>query len=225
MEITPACVGIILDGNRRWAEAKGLPVLEGHREGAKRLKDCIAWCKARKITHLVVYAFSTENWQRPHEEVSYLMKLMQEVMAKEARTLIRDGVRARFVGQREKFSPSMLQMIEALEAESQKNEDITLWVCLSYGGRAEIVAAAQRAVEAGLAVTEDSLTKHLWTVGMPDPDLIIRTGARHRISNFLLWQSAYSELFFLDTLWPDFSEKDFDSVLEEFSERKRTFGV
>ena len=222
---SPQCVGIILDGNRRWAKKKDLPALEGHREGAERLKECIGWCISRTIGHLVVYAFSTENWQRPNEEVSYLMELMQAAIVEEASGLIKKGVRVQFVGQREKFSPEMQKQIRGLENESAANTALTLWICLSYGGRAEIVAAARAATENGGELTEESFAKNLWTAGMPDPDIVIRTGGRHRISNFLLWQSAYSEIFFLDTLWPDFSEPEFDQVLKEFEERTRTFGV
>ena len=222
---SPQCVGIILDGNRRWAKKKDISALEGHREGAERLKECIAWCISRTIGHLVVYAFSTENWQRPNEEVSYLMELMQAAIVEEASGLIKKGVRVQFVGQREKFSPEMQKQIRGLENESAANTALTLWICLSYGGRAEIVAAARAATENGGELTEESFAKNLWTAGMPDPDIVIRTGGRHRISNFLLWQSAYSEIFFLDTLWPDFSESEFDQVLKEFEERTRTFGI
>ncbi len=221
----PECIGIILDGNRRWAKERGVPALEGHREGAKRLKECLSWCIERNIKNLVVYAFSTENWSRPKEEVSYLMQLMQEVMIKEADDLQQKGIRTKFIGEKERFSPEMKKQITSMEAKSSGNEAVTLWMCLSYGGRAEIVAAAESLRLQEEPISEASIGAALWTAGMPDPDIIIRTGGRHRISNFLLWQSAYSEIFFLDTLWPDFSEKEFETVLADFSETKRTFGV
>jgi len=216
------CVGIILDGNRRWAKKRGLPTLMGHREGAVRLKDCARWCKARSVANLVVFAFSTENWKRTTEEVGYLMDLMRETIRKDAQELVDEGARIRIVGERERLPEDLQRSVAQIEADSAKNEAFALWVCISYGGRAEIVAAANAA--RGENITEESLTSHMWTAGMPDPDIIIRTGGRHRISNFLLWQSAYSEIFFSDSMWPDFSEKELDAILAEYAERERTFG-
>lgn len=220
----PTCVGIIMDGNRRWAREHNLPKLEGHRRGADKLKNTIQFVRDRGIKHLAVYAFSTENWNREPTEVSYLMDLFRELVHKELKKMGEEGVRVRFAGQRERFSPDLQQAIDDIEKETEQNDAITLWICLSYGGRAEIVAAASAAAKSG-EITEDSLSQHLWTTGMPGPDIIIRTGGEKRLSNFLLWQAAYSELFFTDTLWPDFTEEEFDSILAKFASRKRNFGV
>ncbi|MDD2657152.1 MAG: polyprenyl diphosphate synthase [Candidatus Pacebacteria bacterium] len=219
----PACVGIIMDGNRRWAKAKGMPSLEGHRAGSKVLKEIVTAARQAKVEHLVLYAFSTENWNRKPEEVSYLMDLFSETIKKEIRELGEKGVRTRFAGQRERFSPTLQQTMIEAEQETAHNDALSLWICLSYGGRAEIVAAAREAAKDS-EITEESLAQHLWTAGMPDPDLIIRTGGEKRLSNFLLWQSAYSELFFIDTFWPDFSKEEFDAILAEYAQRERRRG-
>ena len=195
----------------------------GHREGAERLKQCARWCKERGVANLVVFAFSTENWKRAAEEVDYLMDLMRDVIEKDARELMAEGVRIKVAGERERLPEDLQKSIAQIEEESAKNTASTLWVCISYGGRAEIVAAANAVRED--VVTEESLAAHMWTAGMPDPDIIIRTGGRHRISNFLLWQSAYSEIFFSDSMWPDFSEKELDAIIAEFTERERTYGA
>ena len=192
-----SCVGIIMDGNRRWAKAKGLSKLEGHRVGLlETLRNAVRFVRARNIKHLVVYMFSTENWNREPAEVSYLMDLFRESVQKEMKELGTEGVRIRFAGQRERFSASLQQAMNDTEEETLQNDAITLWCCLSYGGRAEIVAASRAAAEGG-EITEDSLARHLWTADMPDPDIIIRTGGEKRLSGFLTWQSVYSELFSL----------------------------
>ena len=219
-----SCVGIIMDGNRRWAKAKGLSKLEGHRVGLlETLRNAVRFVRARNIKHLVVYMFSTENWNREPAEVSYLMDLFRELIHKEMSELGKEGVRIRFAGQRERFSASLQQAMNDTEEETLQNDAITLWCCLSYGGRAEIVAASRAAAEGG-EITEDSLARHLWTADMPDPDIIIRTGGEKRLSGFLTWQSVYSELFFSDTLWPDFEKEEFDAILEEFAQRERRRG-
>ncbi len=219
-----SCVGIIMDGNRRWAKAKGLSKLEGHRVGLlETLRNAVRFVRARNIKHLVVYMFSTENWNREPAEVSYLMDLFRESVQKEMKELGTEGVRIRFAGQRERFSASLQQAMNDTEEETLQNDAITLWCCLSYGGRAEIVAASRAAAEGG-EITEDSLARHLWTADMPDPDIIIRTGGEKRLSGFLTWQSVYSELFFSDTLWPDFEKEEFDAILEEFAQRERRRG-
>lgn len=208
----PSCVGIILDGNRRWARARGLSTFEGHRVGMEKVKEVTRFVRDSGIAHLAVFAFSTENWNRKAEEVSYLMDLFYEMIQKEIQELGKEGVRVRFVGQRERFSALLQQGMNEVEKETQRNKAITLWVCLSYGGHAEIVAAANAAAESG-EITEDSLAKHLWTTEMPDPDIIIRTSGEKRLSGFLTWRSVYSELFFTDTKWPDFTKEEFDSIL------------
>ena len=219
-----SCVGIIVDGNRRWAKAKGLSKLEGHRTGSDKLKDMVRLVRSHGIKHFAVYAFSTENWNREPAEVSYLMELSRELIHKEMSELGKEGVRIRFAGQRERFSAGLQQSMNDIEEETLQNDAITLWCCLSYGGRAEIVAAARAAAAEGGEITADSLARHLWTAGMPEPDIIIRTGGERRLSGFLTWQSVYGELFFSDTLWPDFKEEEFDSILAEFATRERRNG-
>lgn len=219
----PACVGIILDGNRRWAKANGVSKLDGHRAGMETLKKTVRFVRDSSIKHLVVYAFSTENWNRDKDEVSYLMDLFREAINKEMMELGKENVRVRFIGQRDRFSDDLRHAMADIEDKTSTNDAITLWVCLSYGGRAEIVAAAKAAAEAG-EVTEETLMQNLWTTGMPDPDIIIRTGGEKRLSNFLPWQAVYSELFFIETLCPDFDKEEFDSILAEFATRERRRG-
>ncbi|HYF12873.1 MAG TPA: polyprenyl diphosphate synthase [Candidatus Paceibacterota bacterium] len=221
----PNCIGIILDGNRRWAKEKGIPKLEGHRVGLREtLKKTVGWVRDRGIDHLVVFMFSTENWNRETSEVSYLMDLFRESIKKDLEELSRDGVRIRFVGQRERFSPDLQSAMTQIEHDTKNNSAITLWTCLSYGGRAEIIEAARAMQKSDEEITEESFSKHLWSAGMPDPDIIIRTGGAIRLSNFLTWQSTYSELFFTDTYWPDFSEEELDRILKEYGERERRNG-
>lgn len=221
--MNPTCVGIIMDGNRRWAKGKGLPKLEGHRAGVKTLKEAARFARDRGVKHLALYAFSTENWNREPVEVSYLLDLFRETIQNEVEELRKEGIQTRFVGQKERFSTDMRQAMDAVEKENPETHALTLWICLSYGGRAEILAAAQAAANEG-EITESSLARHLWTAQMPEPDLIIRTGGEKRLSNFLTWQSIYSELFFTDTFWPDFSKEEFGSILEEFAQRERRRG-
>ena len=218
------CIALILDGNRRWAKERGLPSLEGHRAGKETLMNTVQWVAQRNIQHLAVFAFSSENWGRSEEEVAALMELMAAVLAEETELLAEIGVRVRIIGERKLFSATLQGLISSIEEKTSHGDKLTLWVCLSYGSRAEIVDTA-RSLLGAAHIDESTFASHLWTSGMPDPDIIIRTGGRHRLSNFLLWQAAYSELFFLDTLWPDFSERELDGVLEEFAKRTRTFGI
>jgi undecaprenyl diphosphate synthase len=218
------CIGIILDGNRRWAKEKGLPTMEGHRRGFELLKEASRWVRDRGIPHFVVFAFSTENWNRSEEEVSYLMDIFRDAIRESGEELGKEGIRVRFAGQRDRFSDDIRKGIEETEEKTHENSRMTLWICLSYGGRAEIVAAAEQAAAHEGLLTEELIRQHMWTADMPDPDIIIRTGGAQRLSNFLLWQSAYSELFFLEPYWPDFSEKTLDSVLAEYVERERRMG-
>lgn len=220
----PACIGIILDGNRRWAKERGLPKLEGHREGLENVKRVTRAARDRGVKHLAIFAFSTENWGREEVEVSHLLGLLDEALQKEFADLGKEGVRIRFVGERGRFSEKTQQAMFAAEESTKENTAITLWCCLSYGGRAEIVAAAKKAGEKG-EITEASINENLWTNGMPDPDIIIRTSGEKRLSGFLTWQGVYSELFFLDVKWPDFSEEDLDEVLTEYAARERRRGT
>jgi undecaprenyl diphosphate synthase len=219
----PRCIGIVLDGNRRWAKARGLSQLEGHAKGAENFENIALAVKRAGVKHLVVYAFSTENWERSPEEVTYLMDIFLKLARGRLERLMKEGVKLRVVGERGRLSSELREALEKAEGES-KNGSCTLWICLSYGGRAEIVEAARAMQKSGEEITEESFAQHLWTVGMPDPDLIIRTGGAERLSNFLPWQSAYSELFFIKKFWPDFSEADLGHILQEYGERERRMG-
>lgn len=221
----PSCVGIIMDGNRRWARAHDKPVFEGHNEGYKKLQDVVGWACEAHISHVVAYAFSTENWQRSKEEVGFLMKLFHFVLENETKKMIDERVRVRFVGDRSRFSEDVQKMMENVEEATAKAYDITLHLLMSYGGRAEIVATTNALLaEGATVVTEEAFAKKLWSHPMPDPDLIIRTGGEKRLSNFLPWQSIYSELFFIDSFWPAFAKEEFDSILAEFAQRERRRG-
>lgn len=218
------CIGVIMDGNRRWARARNLPAFKGHGEGYKKLQEVMRWAREAGIPHMVAYAFSTENWRRSEEEVGYMLKLFRSVLENETQKMVDERVRVRFVGDRARFDADLWTMMEKVEAETAKAYDITLHLLMSYGGRAEIVAAAQSAAAEGGEITEDLFAQKLWTAEMPDPDLIIRTGGEKRLSNFLPWQSVYSELFFTDTFWPDFAKEEFDTILAEFASRERRHG-
>ncbi|OGG52937.1 di-trans,poly-cis-decaprenylcistransferase [Candidatus Kaiserbacteria bacterium RIFCSPLOWO2_12_FULL_53_8] len=223
-DTTPACIGIILDGNRRWAKEHGLPTFEGHRRGLDNIETIGRAARHFGIQHMAVYAFSTENWNRSKEEVSYLMGLFESMARERLTKLGEDNIAVRFVGQRERFSQALQDAMNKAEAKNPEKPDLTVWICISYGGRAEIVNSARAAVETDGAITEGSLVDYLWTRGMPDPDLIIRTAGEQRLSNFLLWQSAYSELFFVKKYWPAFTKADLEEVLKEYVLRERRIG-
>lgn len=220
----PQCVGFIMDGNRRWATDQGLPTLDGHLAGEKVFHESVMWLQQAGIPHGVYYAFSTENWKRTNDEVSYLMQLFESLLRKMLADISTSKVRVCIIGRREDFSPALQDLITELEAVSIQNYEITIWIALSYGGRAEILAACNEAIKNGNPITEDSLQTLLWTAGMPDPDIIIRTGGEYRLSNFLPWQSAYSELFFIDTFWPAFTNDEFTRILAQYGERQRRHG-
>lgn len=226
-DTTPQCVGFIMDGNRRFAQSVGQPALFGHEQGYRVFKEMIEVVRSEGIPHVVYYAFSTENWQRSREEVSGIFGLVHHAgmeylaadMARQKKTIFR------FVGDRSRLSEGTRGVIERLETVVGDTESVvTVWVLLSYGGRAEIVAAVNKAVAAGLTVDEEDFSKLLWTADMPDPDLIIRTGGERRLSNFLPWQSVYSELFFTDTYWPAFTAAEFHVMLAEYRTRHRRRG-
>jgi len=210
-----------MDGNARWAEARGLPVLEGHRQGAKTLKQIVKDSVKLGITELTVYAFSTENWQRPRDEVEGLMAMFAELIDSETPELDEQGVRMRFIGRRDEVSERLQKRMNWAEAETERNTRMILFVAFNYGGRAEILDAAAR-FEGG---TEEDFQKLLYAPEMTDPDLLIRTSGEIRTSNFLLWQCAYSELVFTETLWPDFSEDDLRAAFDEYEARGRRFGA
>jgi len=217
-------VAIIMDGNGRWAERQGLPVAEGHRAGTKALRRTVEAGIDLGVETLVVYAFSTENWSRPEGEVEDLMEIFGETIERELPDLARQGVRARFLGRRDRAPDELRAQMEGLEDETAHNERLNLWIAFDYGGRAELVEAARRLVEAGVEPDEDSLRANLYEPELPDPDLLIRTSGELRISNFLLWQLAYAELVFLDVLWPDFGAAELEDALAAYAQRRRRFG-
>ncbi len=219
----PHSVGIIMDGNRRWAKARNVPSLEGHRAGYEKFKQVLEWMKGVGIETAFIYALSTENLKRSEEELAYLFDLFR-LMSGHLDDVAKDGVRVKFIGTRERLPKDIQDMVADLEARTATHTSRTLVVAVPYGGRAEIVAATNRAVAEGKEVTEESFAQLLWTHGAPDPDLIIRTGGEKRLSNFLLWQSTYAELFFTDTLWPDFSREEFDAIIAEYGTRERRNG-
>jgi len=224
----PDCLGIIMDGNRRWARNNGLNSIEGHKYGYKKLKEMLSWVREEGINEVIVYAFSTENWKRTEEEVGALMKLLTYALSSEVESLVQQGVKLRFAGDLSLFPESFQAMIKKAESDTANNQSLTLTVALSYGGRAEILQAVKKIAklpkEEVDALDEESLENFLWTSGMKDPDLVIRTGGECRMSNFLPYQTVYSELFFTKTLWPDFSKEEFVKILQEFAERKRNHG-
>jgi undecaprenyl diphosphate synthase len=217
-------VAIIMDGNGRWAERRGLPVAEGHRAGTKALRRTVEAAIDLGVETLIVYAFSTENWSRPDDEVASLMEIFGETIERELPDLARQGVRARFLGRRDRAPDELREQMEGLEEETAHNERLNLWIAFDYGGRAELVEAARRLVEAGVEPDEESLRANLYAPELPDPDLLIRTSGELRISNFLLWQLAYSELVFLDVLWPDFGSRELEDALAAYAQRRRRFG-
>ncbi|MCK9345157.1 MAG: polyprenyl diphosphate synthase [Candidatus Pacebacteria bacterium] len=218
------CVAVIMDGNRRWARAHNKPTLEGHSEGYKKLQDVVGWAREAGVPHIIAFAFSTENWQRSEDEVGYLMKLFNSVLENETEKMIRERIRIRFVGDRDRFAEDVRAKMEKMEEATSKNFDITLHLAMSYGGRAEILAVTNTLIAKGQPATEEDFSKALWTSDMPDPDILIRTGGEHRLSGFLPWQSVYSELFFVDAYWPEFSEEIFTNILKEFKDRERRMG-
>ncbi len=220
----PTHVAIIMDGNGRWATQRGKERGEGHKAGAKTLHKVVRWCGARGIKYLTVYAFSTENWRRSEKEVTGLMRLFATMMKTNAATFIKDKVRFRVIGRRGDLSPALQKAIAALEKKTEKFER-ELILCVSYGGRAEIADAVNKAIEKGERVTEETFRQFLYAPDVPDPDLIIRTSGECRTSNFLLWESAYAEYYFTETLWPDFSEEDLDRALADYAMRNRRKGA
>ncbi|MDT7515980.1 polyprenyl diphosphate synthase [Rhodoferax mekongensis] len=220
----PSHVAIVMDGNGRWASKRFLPRLAGHKQGVDTLKRVVRACFTRGISTLTVFAFSSENWNRPADEVSGLMDLLAGALAREVSQLKQEGVRLRFVGSRTALSEKVQQGLQQAESETAINTGLTLNVCFNYGGRWDIVQAASTLVKRGEAITEDSLDKMMALAPCADPDLFIRTGGEYRISNFLLWQSAYAEFVFSPVLWPDFSEDDLDTALTEYRSRERRFG-
>jgi undecaprenyl diphosphate synthase len=224
---TATAVAIIMDGNGRWASRRGLPLLAGHRAGTRALRRTVEAAPALGVSSLAVYAFSTENWGRPAEEVTDLLGLFEETIREQFPDLHRQGVRVRFLGRRDRCAESLRQLMDEMEEKTAGNTRLALWVAFDYGGRDEIVRAVAELVEQGVdpaAVDEEALRAHLYAPEMPDPDLVIRTSGELRTSNFLLWQSAYAEFHFTPTLWPDFGEDDLREALAAYARRGRRFG-
>jgi len=220
-------VAIILDGNSRWAAARGLPTAEGHRAGTRALRRTVEAAIELGIESLTVYAFSTENWLRPTAEVEDMMEIFGETIERELPDLAEQGVRTRFIGRRDRAPEELRRRMADLEQETEANARLELWIAFDYGGRAEIVEAARRLVADGVPpeeVDEEALAQRLYAPELPDPDLLIRSSGERRLSNFLLWQLAYAELVFVDTLWPDFGEADLRAALAEYARRRRRFG-
>ena len=220
----PNHIAIVMDGNGRWATRRFLPRAAGHKAGVDALRRCVRACASRGVTVLTVFAFSSENWSRPKEDVSGLMELLVMALSREVPQLVSDGVCLRFLGERAGLSAAVRSGLVRAEAATAGNSRLFLNVCFNYGGRWDIVQAANRLAQRGEAVTEESLGAEMQMGQLPEPDLIIRTGGEQRLSNFLLWQAAYSELYFCDTLWPEFDDSALDSAIAAFSLRERRFG-
>jgi undecaprenyl diphosphate synthase len=225
-------VAVIMDGNGRWARARGRPRLFGHHAGAKRVREVVNACPDLGIKYLTIFAFSTENWKRTQTEVAGLMSLFRRYISKEARALSDEGVRVRFIGDRVRLDAKLIRLMDELESMTVNNDQVHLTIALNYGSRDEVARAIQRLayeVAAGRLdpkdVNEGTLTQFLDTHVLPDPDLVIRTSGEARISNFLLWQSAYAEYEFIDTLWPDFTREVFAEVVANYARRDRRFGA
>lgn len=227
----PVHLGVIMDGNGRWAKARGKLRTEGHVEGVQSLRTMVQSCITYGVSYLTVFSFSSENWTRPAEEVSFIFNLLRRFVASDLQRLIRNNVRVLIIGSRMGLEPSLIRLIDDVENKTAANTGLVLCVAFNYGGRAEIAEAMRRLareVAAGrldpALIDENTISRSLYTADIPDPDIIIRTSGEQRLSNYLLWQSAYSELHFTEVLWPDFSREDFEAALGEFEVRRRRFG-
>lgn len=220
----PSHIAIIMDGNGRWAEKRGLPRTLGHKEGADALRKIITYAGKIGVRYLTVYAFSTENWKRSKDEVEALMFLFKTYLKNEEKNIMKNNVRFLVSGRKEGVNPSLLEAIKKLEDKSKNNTGLTLNIAFNYGGRAEITDAVNFILESGIThIDEENFSKYLYN-DIPDPELLVRTSGEFRISNFLLWQIAYSEIYITDALWPDFDEKELDKAIESYNERDRRFG-
>jgi undecaprenyl diphosphate synthase len=220
----PHHIAIVMDGNGRWATRRFLPRVAGHKQGVDSLRRCVKACSARGVSVLTVFAFSSENWNRPADEVSGLMELLAMALAREVPQMQADGVRLHFVGERSGLSEKVRAGLAQAEADTAHNGRLVLNVCFNYGGRWDMAQAAARLAAAGEPITEASLDRAMALAHVPDPDLLIRTGGEQRISNFLLWQAAYSELYFSERLWPEFDEAALDEAIAAYGRRERRFG-
>lgn len=227
----PGHIGVIMDGNGRWAQARGQPRTHGHAEGVKSLRRLVELCIRYGVDYLTVFSFSSENWSRPKEEISFIFSLLRRFVASDLERLVQNNVNVRVIGSRDGLDPSLSRLIDDVEDKTRANTGLKLMVAFNYGGKAEITDAVRRiarqVADGSLepeAITEATIAGELYTAGVPDPDIVIRTSGERRFSNFLLWQSAYSELAFVDCNWPDFDEAAFLGVLEDYSARERRFG-
>jgi len=222
--IVPHHVAIVMDGNGRWAKQRFLPRLAGHRQGLEKLREVVRWSIESGVRVLTVFAFSSENWRRPADEVSGLMGLLARALDREVPDLHKAGVQLHFPGDKSGLSPMLGNLLEQAEIQTRANDKLVLNVCFNYGGRWDIVQAARQLAERGEPITENSISAALSLSHVPDPDLLIRTGGEHRVSNFLIWQMAYSEWVFSDALWPAFDQEAFVSALQAYARRERRFG-
>jgi undecaprenyl diphosphate synthase len=227
LDPTPQHVAIIMDGNGRWARARGLPRLMGHRAGTENIRRIVHACVENNVKYLTLYAFSTENWNRPTSEVQGLMRILAEVIERETPELDREGAQIRHLGHMEGVPQALQDAIKYALTTTQHNNRLVLSVCFNYGGRDDVVRAVRAIVASGIKpedITEETISQHLFTAGIPDPDLIVRTAGEMRLSNFLIWQAAYAEYYSTPTLWPDFGKESFYEALVEYSRRNRKFG-
>jgi len=229
MKNIPNHVVLFPDGNRRWAKKRGLPGLKGHQKGHEKFKDFLSWCQKRGVKIITVFGFSTENWKRSKKEVNYLMRLFLNGLKKkkEIDKFQKSGVKVKIIGQKKKLPKPLQKVISSVEKLTSQNKNFQLNLAVSYGGRWDILQAVKKIVQQKIPsgkITEDLLNSFLSTAGLPAPDLVIRAGGERRFSNFLLWQAAYSELYFSPKLWPDFTEKDLDKALKDYNQRQRRFG-
>lgn len=230
-EVLPVHIGIIMDGNGRWAKKRGLPRQAGHSYGAQTFRKITKYCEKRGIRYLTVYAFSTENWTRPKEEVDGIMRLLEDYLKESLSDFKKENIRTRFIGDLTRLSPKIRQLMQEAEEETKDKTGMCLNIAVNYGGREEIVQAARQlakdAADGKVSpddIAEEQLSARMYTAGQPDPDLILRPSGEYRTSNFMLWQSAYSEYVFMDILWPDFKPEDMDEALREYARRNRRFG-
>ncbi|MBM3206426.1 MAG: di-trans,poly-cis-decaprenylcistransferase [Candidatus Staskawiczbacteria bacterium] len=223
----PSHIVLFPDGNRRWAKEKGLSMKDGYIKGKDKFNDFLRWCHKRGVKAVTVFGFSSENWKRPQDQVDFLMGVFEKYLGEGIGEFNKEGVRVRVIGEREKLSKSLKKVIEEVEKETQNNSRVYLNLAVSYGGKWDIINAVKKIIKEGIdaeKITEEFFDDYLSTAGLPEPDLIIRAGGEMRLSNFVLWQSAYAELYFSEKLWPDFQEEDLNKALKEFDDRQRRFG-
>ena len=220
----PRHIAVIMDGNGRWAKKRGLPRTAGHKAGAETFRDIATYCKELGVEYLTVYAFSTENWKRPADEVNTIMGLLEQYLREAIDTMEKEHIRLRFFGDLSALSPELQELAHETDDISARYAGFQANVCLNYGGRAEILRAARLCAEQGVDWTEENLSANMYSAGIPDPELIIRPSGEIRLSNFMLWQCAYSEFYFCDTLWPDFTRQDMDRAIIDYQRRDRRFG-